>query len=204
MLPYQLRYIYDTSRWIAVEKSVRIGMTYAHSYKWAKRLTFSDPNRQQREIFASKNRVTAGEYLNYHRKWAEAFNTFVPGLVDLSRWTTEIARYPCGEILIVSSEPNSFRGLGGSPTFDEFSFHMQQDELYAAGQSRLMHVPDGQMTLISSHSHPETTFARVCNEARMKKNPFSLHSTTLPEAVAQGLALKVHGEHLKLLNPKAA
>jgi phage FluMu gp28-like protein len=60
------------------------------------------------------------------------------------------------------------------------------------------------MTLISSHSHPETTFARICQEAKVKKNPFSLHSTTLPEAVEQGLALKIAGEHLRKLKRRAA
>lgn len=205
-LPYQRRYIADRTRHISVEKAVRIGITYAHSYKAAVKRVFRSPDKRPiRELFASKNLKTASEYLTYHRRWAEAFNCIFEGLIDMSGWTTEKCVYPGGEILVMSSGPDSFRGMEGDVTLDEFAFHEQQEALYSAAQSRMQWLPDGQLTLISSHSHPETVFARVTDEWRTDKTgDFKVYTTTLEDAVRQGLALRVPGIHQKLLVKKAA
>ncbi len=199
MLPYQLRLIRDNSRYLAVEKAVRIGMTWAHSYKSSIKRTFRDPRLKPiNEIFASKNRLVAGEYMMYHRKWAEAWNQFHPNLIDLFKWTTERAKYPGGDIVIVSSDPDAFRGMEGDVTLDEFAYHERQDALFSTAQSRTQWLDDGQVSLISSHSHPETVFARLVNDYKADKSKSilnSCHRVTLPEAVAQGLALKVPGAH---------
>jgi phage FluMu gp28-like protein len=197
-LPYQLRWIYDRTRFRAVEKAVRCGITYAHSYQASKKRVFRDPSLKPiREIFASKNRVTASEYTSYHRKWAEAWNQIIPGLIDLSTWTTEVCRYPGGDILIVSSDPDAFRGMEGDVSLDEFCFHDQQESLFSAAQSRIQWLPDGQVSLISSHSHPDTTFARLVSEWRRSRDgQHSVHSTTIHDAVRQGLARKVWAHRL--------
>jgi phage FluMu gp28-like protein len=205
-LPYQIRYIYDRSNRIAVRKAVRTGITYAHSYKAAKKRLFWPHQKPIREIFASKNRTVAGEYLGYHRKWAEAWNHIFPNSIPISDWTSEKAIYPGGEILIVSSDPDAFRGMEGDVTLDEFAFHEQQEALYAASQSRMQWLgDDGQLHLISSSAHPETCFERVAKEweahsgKRKDGLTFSVHRVTLPEAVDEGLALKVPGAHQRLL-----
>lgn len=210
-LPYQQRYIQDKSRLVGVEKAVRTGFTYCHAFKKALKWTFPriDPRSQKtintpgREIFVSKNLKTASEYLNYHKTWARALNLiFGDEIIKIGTWTSEIARYPHGTIEIYSSDPDAFRGLRGDVSLDEFAFHDQQEALYATAQGRMMWEPDGQVTLISSHSHPETTFCRLMMEARRGGNQFSRHCVTVEDAVAQGLALKVPGDHLNLWNPK--
>lgn len=200
-LPYQLRYIKDRSRKIVCEKAVRIGITYAHSWKMAYKRVYRDPRaKRNNEYFASKNLKTAAEYLGYHRKWAEFFNKLHgEGFIDLSKWTTEKAAYPGGDIIIVSSDPDATRGVEGDQTGDEFAYAEQQARQYAAMQSRIQWLEDGQIHLISSHSHPETVFMRIADSARRGNKEWSLHRTTLPEAVAQGLALKVPGSHQDLL-----
>jgi phage FluMu gp28-like protein len=136
--------------------------------------------------------------MRYHRKWGDAINTVFPGLIDFSGWTTERARYPGGDVLIFSSDPDAFRGMEGDPTLDEVAFHERQPELYAASQSRIQWLPDGQVSMISSHSHPDTEFARWEAEALRGKSHWSWHRTTLLDAVAQGLAAKVPGPHTAL------
>ncbi len=199
-LPYQRRYIADQKRFVLVEKAVRIGVTYSHSFKASlKRVARSPSLKKSNELFASKNRTTATEYLSYHKKWAEYWNSlFGTGFIDLSRWTTEKAIYPGGDILILSSDPNAFRGMEGDVSLDEFAFHEQQAALFSAAQSRTQWLPDGQVSLISSHSHPETVFARLAEKAKTDPQ-WGHHRTTLPDAVEQGLALKVPGRHQDLL-----
>ncbi len=200
-LPYQRRYIADTSRFVIYEKAVRTGVTYSHSFKASlKRVVRNPAQKKSNELFASKNRTTASEYLGYHRKWAEYWNElFGKNFIDLSKWTTEKACYPGGDILILSSDPNAFRGMEGDVTLDEFAFHEQQAALFSAAQSRIQFLSDGQVSLISSHSHPETIFMRLADKARQDKSVWSLHHVTIHDAVADGLALKVPGKHLELL-----
>jgi phage FluMu gp28-like protein len=205
LLPYQIKYLYDQTKYVGYRKAVRTGITYTHSLKSLKKRLLRHPHqRPSREIFASKNRVTAGEYLGYHRRWAGAINEACgTPVIPLDAWTTEKAIYPGGEVLIVSSDPNSFRGMEGDVTLDEFAFHEQQDQIYAAAQSRMQWLSDGQMTLISSSSHPETTFERLMHEwERDKTGAFSVHRTTIDDAVREGLALKVPGPHASLLRKK--
>jgi phage FluMu gp28-like protein len=210
-LPYQVKYIKDQSRLVGVEKAVRTGFTYCHAFKKALKWTFprTDPRTGQqvktmgREIFVSKNLKTAAEYLNYHKTWARALNLiFGDEVIKTSNWTTEIARYPHGNVEIYSSDPDAFRGLRGDVTLDEFAFHDQQDALYSTAQGRMMWEPDGQVSLISSHSHPETTFCRLMTESKIGRNKFSRHCVTLEDAVAEGLAMKVPGDHLNLWDAK--
>ncbi len=197
-LPYQIKLIYDTKKkFLAVEKAVRTGITYAHSYKSSKKRMFRGDKPRIREIFSSKTRTIASEYMGYHRRWAECWNAlFGETRVDLSTWTSELARYPGGDILIVSSDPDAFRGLEGDVTLDEFAFHDQQQALFSAAQSRVQWLTDGQVSLISSHSHPETVFASIVSEIKGgKRSNFSLHAVPLAAAVEQGLAYKVPGKH---------
>jgi phage FluMu gp28-like protein len=198
-LPYQKRYIADRTRFVVNEKAVRTGITYSHAFKssW-KRVFYRE--KKSNELFASKNRTTASEYLGYLKKWAEFWNAvFGEKIVDLSTWTSEIARFPYGDVLILSSDPNAFRGMEGDVTLDEFAFHEQQSALFSAAQSRIQWLTDGQVSLISSHSHPETTFMRLAERARAGRENWSHHRIDLYEAVRQGLALKVPGLHQKLL-----
>lgn len=138
--------------------------------------------------------------MGYLRRWGQAINDlFGSKYIALDEWTTEKAVLPGGMIRIVSSDPNAFRGMEADITLDEFAFHDRQDELYAAAQSRIQWLPDGQVTLISSHSHPESTFAKIVDDAAIGRNHFSLHEVTLEKAVEEGLAVKVPGPHQKKL-----
>jgi phage FluMu gp28-like protein len=198
-LSYQIKYIRDSRRFLIYDKAVRTGITYAHSWKMSLKRAVRKPTvKQNHEFFASKNLKVASEYLGYHRKWAEFWNTLFGGdFIDLSLWTTEKAVYPGGNIYVVSSDPDAVRGVEGDQTRDEFAFHDQQEASYSAAQGRIQWLHDGQVTLISSQSHPETLFYQMCVKAKDGRlDGFGYHRTTLEDAVNAGLALKVPGKHL--------
>jgi phage FluMu gp28-like protein len=216
-LSYQRRYInaervrlgkgYRGPLFLGVEKAVRTGFTYSHSYKHSKKRALRHPNLPKiNELFASKSLLTAMEYRSYHVKWAEMWNTLKPGLIPIDKWTQTKCVYPGGDIMIVSSEPNAFRGMQGDISLDEFAFHDSPDELFATAQSRTLFLPEGQISVFSSHSHPETTFARLMSAARRGRGPFGTKEgmyfrVTMLEAVADGLALKADGDHRRFLVP---
>jgi phage FluMu gp28-like protein len=199
-LPYQTRLMADQSELVVIPKSVRTGITYAHSYKMAKKRAFRHPeHKTTTEIFIGKNEKTAQEYLGYHRKWADAFCKLMgEGFIDFSRWTSVRAVYPGGNIEIYSSNPDSFRGVEGDVTIDEMAFHDRQREVLSAAVSRGQFLHDRQVTCISSHATASTLFAQIA-QGRERNDPsfadWSLHKITLPAAVDDGLAELVPGKH---------
>jgi phage FluMu gp28-like protein len=203
-LPYQVRWINDLvnpttgegKKFLLCDKAVRVGLSFAQAFKsFRKRLLRTQPPLN--EIFASKNLKVAGEYMAYLRRFGEAIQQTVPGVIDLSTWTSECARLPGGNIMIVSSDPNSFRGMGADVTLDEVDFHDNQRSLFSAAQSRVQWIVDGQVSLFSSRSpNPSTFFAGLAHAVAGGKMPsFSYHRVTLDDAVGQGLAEKVPGSH---------
>jgi phage FluMu gp28-like protein len=202
-LDYQLQWIYDRNKIRVCRKPVRCGLTYAHSWWSIKRRMFPRPNGQQiNEIFVSKNLKTAAEYMGYLRKWGTGIEGLWPGLINVNEWTQELARLPGGNIEIVSSDPDGFRGKGGEVTLDEIDFHDQQAALYGSAQSRADWLPDGQISLFSSRSYNPATWFATFSEDLLNNRPqgFGLYHWTLDDCVAAGLAFKQPGEHQKLLD----
>lgn len=203
-LPYQLRYIYDDHSIVVCDKAVRVGVTFAHSWKSIKKRLLRDPRSPLNEIFASKTLTVASEYMGYLRKWGMALSEAIPGLIDLSNWTNDTARLPGGDIKIVSSDPDAARGLGADISLDEFDFHDRQRDLYNTAQSRIQWLKEhgGQISIFSSRSsNPATYFANLSRRVQKGAGPsFSYHRFTLGSAVDEGLAEKVPGSHRDLLD----
>lgn len=213
MMPYQLRWIYDCptnpnlnpqerKKFLLCDKAVRVGLSFAQAWKSLKKRLLRSSTNPLNEVFASKNLKVAGEYMTYLKRFGDAIHQTCPGLLDLSSWTSEIARLKGGNIYIVSSDPNAFRGMGADITLDEFDFHEQQAALYAAASSRVNWLQDGQVSIFSSRSaNPATFFAHLADDVRNGKMPaFNYHRVTLDDAVGQGLAEKVPGAHQRHLN----
>src|SRR5690606_8641037 len=118
--------------------------------------------------------------------------------------TTEVGKFANGSrILILSSNPTSFRSKQGDVVLDEYAFHEQQEAIYTAAQPCMMWLADSQLELTSTHSGPESPFNRICREAENGKSRFSWHRTTLFDAVNQGLSLKVWQGRIKAYTDKA-
>lgn len=164
---------------------------------------FGNPLRPPiNELFVSKNLKTAVEYMTYLRKWGEGLAAFDPKICDVSTWTTELARLPYGEIKILSSDPDGFRGLGGEVTLDEFDFHDQQPALYSAANSRADWIPEGQLSVFSSRSYNPSTFFATLSEdfAANPSKDLDYECLTLDDCVREGLAFRQPGDHLKFLD----
>lgn len=198
LMPYQKRFVTttETNRFIVVEKSRRIGFSYVIAY-WSvyRRLT-----QKVDHIFVSANLETAKEFIRYCKFWCEAFNLALGyDYIDLKKATTESVELPNGSrIVAVSSNPTAMRGRGGDVTLDEFAFHDNQEQLLAAAQP-VTTWNEGIMIICSTHNGPSTEFARICTEAKAGTNGYRHVRIDLNDAIAEGFALKVKGEHHKLL-----
>jgi phage FluMu gp28-like protein len=192
LLPYQKRWVACEAPFAVYLKSRRIGISWAEAL-WSvrRRLTHRIDH-----LFVSANHNTACEFIRYCGRWCEVLNLAVQAeVVDLNGTTTQSIMMPNGaRIMALSSNPTALRGQGGDVTLDELAFHPFADEMYTAAQP--VRQWGGVLRLISTPAGPETTFSKIVQAA--PDNRFEKFRTTLLDAVAQGLAERVPGEHQQL------
>ncbi len=196
-LPYQVRWITDASRFKISEKSRRIGMTYAQSYE-----DVLDAARSDKPLdvwFSSADQSAAREYILYCAQWAKLFaiaarelgEVVIDSENDVKAFVIEFANGK--RINALSSNPKAFRSKGGKLVLDEFAFHKQPEELWKAA---IPVVTWGfPVRILSTYNGKGNRFYRMVEDAK-KGNAWSLHSTTIADAVNQGFADKVMGRRL--------
>ena len=132
-LPYQQRWIVDDSPLKIYEKSRRVGITYATSYR-ANRKCLREPQGSSFvQWVSSRDDLTAKEFItDYVAKWAKESNAIARGLdgsnvevVDEKHGITAyVVRYNNGaRICSLSSNPLAFAGKGGDILLDEMDLH---------------------------------------------------------------------------------
>ncbi|MBC2592687.1 hypothetical protein H5P28_00275 [Ruficoccus amylovorans] len=207
-LPYQQEYILDESQLSFIEKSVRIGWTYADSFKNVrKRLHYA--NRDY--LFATKDWPTAIEYVQTCMKFVEVYNRVrsvishgedtirVPVLDKDGKETAFTEEVKIGyikfdngsRIIAFTSNPAAMQAYGGDVGLDEFAKHANQQMLYATAQGRVTWGYD--LAIWSAHWGDGTLFCEMSQEARAGKGPWEYYrKVTLEDAVSQGLVEKIN------------
>lgn len=203
-LPYQSKWINDESPLKLYEKSRRIGITYATSFRATMKCLREKENSTFTQWVSSRDELTAKEFITeYVAKWAREANAIARGLdgdntevIDERHGITAfVVRFNNGaRICSLSSNPLAFAGKGGDILIDEMDLHLDQETLYAMAYPCI--TWGGQFEMVSAYSadgSEDTLFARLCREAK-GDNPrrVSLHHTTLDDAIAQGFVEKVN------------
>lgn len=190
-LPYQVRWLQDNSRLKIVEKSRRIGMTFVQAYEDVRDAACAD--NPMDVWFSSADESAAREYIRYSQQWAkvlrvgsEPFNVQVVEDADMKTFTITFATGK--RITALSSKTKSFRSKGGKVVLDEFAFHEDQEEMWKAA---LPVVTWGfPVRILSTYNGKGNRYFRMVEDAK-RGNDWSLHSTTIIQAVDQGLADRI-------------
>lgn len=196
-LPYQLAWIKDSSRFKIVEKSRRVGMTYAQSYE-----DVVDAARAKGGMdvwFSSADETAAREYILYCVQWAKLFDIAARDLGelvidkkdDVKAFVIELASGK--RINALSSNPKAFRSKGGKLVLDEFAFHPQPEAMWKA--ARPIITWGFPVRVLSTYNGKGNRYYRLVEDAK-KGNQWKLHTVTIEDAVAQGLADKIVGRAL--------
>lgn len=203
-LPYQQRWINDDSPLKLYEKSRRVGITYATSYRAVRKCLREQPGSTFVQWVSSRDELTAKEFVtDYVAMWAREANAVARGLdggnvevVDEKNGITAfVVKFKNGaRICSISSNPLAFAGKGGDILIDEMDLHAGQETLYAMAYPCI--TWGGQLEIVSAYSadgSENTEFARLCKEAK-DDNPkgFAFHRTTLDDAISEGFVEKVN------------
>lgn len=197
-LPYQINWIKDRSRFKVSEKSRRVGFTYAQAYA-----DVLDAARQEKPLdvwFSSADDSAAREYIRYCEQWARLFKiaaeflgeTVIAKEDDIKAYTIEFATGR--RINALSSNPKAFRSKGGKLVLDEYAFHKQPEELWRAA---IPIITWGfPVCVLSTYNGKGNRYYRIVEDAKKPGSKWSLHTVTIEDAVAQGLADKIMGRPL--------
>ncbi len=192
-LPYQLNWLNDNSNIKIWEKSRRIGATYVQSYEDVRDCLFG---KIPAVWFSSADESAAREYIIYCEKWA---NLFQAASIDLSESvidskndvkSLQIKFNNGSRINALTSNPKAFRSKGGKVILDEFAHHENQNELWkAAKPTAVWGFP---IRIISTHNGKKSLFYKFTEKVKSNKLDWSLHNTTIFDAVNDGLVNKIY------------
>jgi phage FluMu gp28-like protein len=198
-LPYQWRWIQDATRYKIAEKSRRVGITYAQSYEDVR-----DAARQINPMdvwFSSADESAAREYILYCQKWAKLFNIVAEYLgeivIDEKKGIKALSiEFSNGKrINALSSNPTGFRSKGGKLVLDEYAFHADQERMWKAAKPII--TWGYPVRVLSTYNGKGNRYARMVGDAKKApKQPWSLHTIDIVQAVDQGLADRIVGKKL--------
>ena len=189
LLPYQREWIADRAAVKVHEKSRRIGITWAESADAALDAGTSSGSNWW---YIGYNKEMALEFVEAAADWARRFN-------HAARRTEEVMvadqdknilayriRFTSGHKIVgLSSRPSNLRGKKGVAIIDEAAFHDDLAGLLKAALALTMW--GGRVHVISTHNGASNAFNQLVIDIRAGRKPYSLHRTTLDDALVQGL-----------------
>lgn len=196
LLPYQKAWLADKSPVKVVEKSRRIGLTWAQALDDV--LKASTSGRDGMDVlYISFNQDMTREYIDTCAEWAKKLQ-IVAGKVNEDIFRDGDEReikafridFASGhKILALSNRPSNLRGKQGRVIIDEAAFVEDLPELLKAALALLMW--GGQVIIISTHDGAENPFNELIQDVRAGNLPYSLHRITLDDALSAGLYRRI-------------
>ncbi|MEK7097766.1 MAG: terminase family protein, partial [Patescibacteria group bacterium] len=198
LLPYQQRWIGDKSSVKIIEKSRRIGLTYAEAADAV--LHAADAERGANVYYISYDKEMTAGFIEDCATWARAFHA-AAGAVGESVLTRDDGRdihvydipFDSGHhIQTFSSNPRNLRSKGRPRErliVDEAAFVDDLGDVLKAALAITMW--GGTVHIISTHNGDENPFNTLIQDARAGRTDYSVHRVTLDEALAEGLFRRI-------------
>lgn len=194
-LPYQWAWIQDHSPVKVWAKSRRIGASFCDAGDSASIAALSRSQGGMSTYYLSYNKDMTRQYVRDVASFAQKFH-FVASAVEeivLDREndvTMHQVTFASGHVVQgLSSNPANLRSKQGRVRIDEAAF---VDDLPALLKAALaLTMWGGDVALMSTHNGEDNAFNQLVQEIRAGKLPYSLHRTTLDDALQQGLFRRI-------------
>lgn len=194
-LPYQHRWITDSSRIKIIEKSRQIGMSWTAAYAIVRRQSLA-PNRLDAWV-SSRDELQATLFLDDCKAFARILNLAASDIghsllpPDHRHSAHSLLLDNKTRIHSLSSNPDAQAGKRGPRLLDEFALHPDPRRLYAVAYPGI--TWGRQLEIISTHRGSHNFFNRLVTEITEHGNPkqISHHRVTLQDALDQGLLHKL-------------
>lgn len=212
LLAYQKRWFDDDARLRVIEKSRRVGITFAEAFRFVYSrmsgnrpfdLWFSSADESAAEEFASAVAAIARALNSVMKLVANSIEVEVDDEVidekKIRKFQVVVPVKGGGEarLTAMTSNPRRFRSKGGDVTLDEFAFHEDAEGMLKAAMPCT--TWGGQLSIISTHNGEQSVFNQLVMMGKRRRDPethgepkptdrdVSLHTVTITDAVEQGL-----------------
>lgn len=194
-LPYQSRWINDTSRLKLGEKARQIGWSWATAYACVRRTGLKGAKNDQ--WVSSRDDLQARLFIDDCKLWADIVQIAATDLGEMvidkeHRQSAYVVEFANGRrIHSMSSNPDAQAGKRGGRVLDEFALHPDPRKLWSIAYPGI--TWGGALEVISTHRGTHNFFNGLVREIREAGNPkgISLHTVTLQDALDQGLLFKL-------------
>ena len=199
MLPYQQRWVADTSRFKIWLKSRQIGGSLGSAFE-AVASCVDKPNTDW--VVLSAGQRQSEEWMLKGNRVARV----VSDALDLSKpdcRTSEVRFTNGSRILALPANPDTVRGYSANLVLDEFAFHERPDRIYEAIYPAISNPLRGELKLriISTPAGRNSKFFEIWNKS--EELNFVRHKTTIHSAIEEGLPMDVEALKLGLDDPEA-
>ena len=194
-LPFQSKWIKDSSRIKLMEKSRQIGISWSTAYAADERAAAQGARFD--EWVSSRDDIQARLFIEDCKLWAGVMGLAAKDLGEVvldadKKHSAYVLQFASGRrIHSMSSNPDAQAGKRGSRVLDEFALHREQRKMWAIAYPGI--TWGGSMEVISTHRGSNSFFNGLVREARHGGNPkkISLHRVTLQDALDQGFLYKL-------------
>ncbi|MBU2550486.1 MAG: hypothetical protein KKB20_18915, partial [Proteobacteria bacterium] len=194
LLPYQRRWVRDRSSIKVMEKSRRIGISWAEAGDDA---LYAASEAGSDVWYIGYNKDMAREFIEDAAAWARHYQLAASALdeVVIDDERTDILafriRFPRSRhrVTSLSSRPTNLRGKQGRAVIDEAAFHDDLPGLLKAALAFL--VWGGDVRIISTHFGEANEFNSICQDVRAGRKNYSLHRVDFDQALDDGLCRRI-------------
>ena len=197
LLPFQAKWVKDTSRLKIAEKSRQIGWTWATAYGLVARKALMSAALDS--WISSRDDIQARLFLEDCKGFAKVIDLGAKDLgekvIDDTGHTAFVLAMANGlRLHSMSSNPDAQAGKRGDRVLDEFALHPDPRKLYAIAYPGI--TWGGQLEIFSTHRGSGNYFNKLLREIREKGNPkgWSHHKVTLQDALDQGFLYKLQSK----------
>ena len=196
LMGYQGRWIADTSPVKIIEKSRRIGISYAEA---ADDVLYAASAEGANVYYISYNKEMTQGFIQDCATWARAFNAAASQIEESvleeedKQILTFTIKFDSGHMIqAFTSSPRNLRSKGRPGerlVVDEAAFLDDIKEVLKAAMAMTMW--GGQIRIISTHNGDDNAFNELINDVRSGKYDYSLHRVDLDDALQDGLFRKI-------------
>lgn len=183
LLPFQRRWAEDRSLAKIWEASRQIGKTFALTLDAV--IETSQSNRPIESVYGSASARQVYKAGREMRKHIRVLKVATDQILTSEKENTEMIVFPPGDRILnlVPSNPDTTAGFSGNVYLDEFALHKDS---YSIWKAIFPSITRGyRLRIASTHRGKKTKFYELT------RNPkYSLHKTTITDAVADGLDLR--------------
>ena len=199
LLPYQMRWVRDTSRFKIGMWSRQTGKSFATA---AEAVLHCQMHPGVLWVVLSAGERQAIEWMRKAKQWAEAVALAIAdestsGEAQSTR--AEITFANKSRIVAIPANPDTARGYSANLVLDEFAIHEKPWDIWAAIYPSITNPLSGQklLRIVSTPKGMGNKFADLWH----KNDSYSKHKVTIEDAVSQGLPLNLAELHAGVDDP---